>query len=67
METNTLKTLIRSTLFRFNTQANATNFANRAATLMIVMLGDHGSENGEYWVVSPADAQRLERAGYEMA
>ena len=28
-----------------------------------VMLGD----NGKYWVVSPADAARLEKAGYEYA
>ena len=31
-----------------------------------VVLGDHDGEIGEYWVVTPADAQRLERAGYEM-
>lgn len=31
-----------------------------------VVLGDNDGESGEYWVVTPADAQRLERAGYEM-
>jgi hypothetical protein len=28
-----------------------------------LMLGD----NGAYWIVKPADADRLERAGYEYA
>jgi len=30
---------------------------------MHLLLGD----NGRYWIVKPADAQRLERAGYEYA
>jgi len=34
---------------------------------MRIVLGDHDGERGEFWVVTPADASRLERAGYEMA
>ena len=67
MTTSTLKTLIKSTMFRFNTLANASSFANRATYPMRIVLGDHDGERGEFWVVTPADASRLERAGYEMA
>jgi len=67
MTTPTLKTLIKSTLLRFNTLANATSFINRATYPMRIVLGDHDGERGEFWVVTPADASRLERAGYEMA
>ncbi len=67
MTTHPLKTLIKSTMFRFSTLANATSFSNRASYPMRIVLGDHDGERGEFWVVTPADAQRLERAGYEMA
>jgi hypothetical protein len=66
MNTN-LKSLVKCTLFRFNTLVNATGFANRATYPMRVVLGDYDGECGEYWVVTPADATRLERAGYELA
>jgi hypothetical protein len=32
-----------------------------------VMLGDADERGGWFWVVTPADAARLERAGYEYA
>ena len=67
MTISTLKTLIKSTMFRFNTLASASSFANRATYPMRIVLGDHDGERGEFWVVTPADASRLERAGYEMA
>lgn len=67
MITQTRKTLIQSTMFRFNSLANATAFQARANDLMMIVLGDHDGERGEFWVVTPADAARLERAGYEMA
>ena len=67
MTTSTLKTLIKSTIFRFNTLTNASSFANRATYPMRIVLGDHDGERGEFWVVTPADASRLERADYEMA
>ena len=63
----TTQPLIKSTVFRFNTLASAEGFANRATYPMRVVLGDHDEERGEFWVVTPADATRLTRAGYEMA
>ncbi len=67
MTTITLRTLIKSTMFRFSTLANATSFVNRATYPMRIVLGDHDGERGEFWVVTPADASRLQRAGYEFA
>jgi len=67
MTTSTLKTLIKSTLFRFSTLASATSFVNRTMYPMRIILGDHDGERDNYWVVTPADASRLQRAGYEMA
>ena len=54
-------------MFRFSTLASAASFANRVSYPMRIVLGDHDGERGEFWVVTPADASRLERAGYEMA
>lgn len=31
-----------------------------------IVMGDNDGEIGKYLVATPADAQRLERAGYEM-
>ncbi len=67
MTTQTLKTLIQSTMFRFTTLASAKAFQARANDIMMIVLGDHDGERGEFWVVTPADATRLTRAGYEMA
>ena len=66
MTTRTLKTLIQSTMFRFTTLASAKAFQARANDIMMIVLGDHDGERGEFWVVTPADAARLTRAGYEM-
>ncbi len=41
----------------------AQSFAFNATEPLWVMLGDHP----QYWIVTPADAARLERAGYEYA
>ena len=67
LNTPTLMPIIKGTLYRFNTLASATGFANRATDPMRIVLGDHDGERGEFWVVTPADASRLERAGYELA
>jgi hypothetical protein len=48
---------------RFRDRALAESWAGHAAKAQVVMLGD----DGRYWVVSPADAARLERLGYEYA
>ncbi|MCG3138814.1 MAG: hypothetical protein HJJLKODD_02683 [Phycisphaerae bacterium] len=52
---------------RFRELSNAINSLDHAVKPMLVMLGDNDGENYEFWVVTPADAQRLERAGYEYA
>ena len=57
----------KSTIFRFNTLASALAFQARAKDILMIVLGDHDGERGEFWVVTPADAARLTRAGYEMA
>lgn len=49
-------------IYRFSALANAQSFAN-AMSSMRIMLGD----DGRFWVVTPATAQRLERGGYEYA
>lgn len=67
MTPETLKNLIKSTIFRFNTLASALAFQARAKDILMIVLGDHDGERGEFWVVTPADAARLTRAGYEMA
>ena len=43
-------------------EATAWSLADRCTKPQIVMLGDDA-----YWVVCPADAARLEKAGYEYA
>jgi hypothetical protein len=49
--------------YRFRERRHAFGFASHAAKSQRVMLGD----DGRYWVVTPADAARLERMGYEYA
>lgn len=55
----------------FRSIERAHSFASRCGTAMWVVLGDieiDGEvEQGVAWVVCPADAARLERAGYEIA
>lgn len=55
--------MTKSTIFRFNTIAAARSFINRANDILMMVLG----ENEQIWVVTPADAARLQRAGYELA
>jgi hypothetical protein len=50
-------------IHRFVERANAFGFATRAVKTLWVMLGD----DERYWVVTPADAARLEAMGYEYA
>ncbi len=49
--------------FSFTSLALARSFASRCHKPHRIMLGDHPC----YWVVSPADAECLARAGYECA
>ncbi len=54
-------------MFRFSTLANARSFQARAKHITMIVLGDHDGERGEFLVVTPAEASRLTRAGYELA
>jgi hypothetical protein len=47
---------------RFRDRGRALRFADGAAKRHAVVLGD----DGRHWVVTPADASRLERMGYEV-
>lgn len=57
------KGVIKGSVFRFKSRDAAHNMANNpgAQKPSHVILGD----DGHHWVVSPADAQRLEKHGYE--
>lgn len=48
--------------FRFSTNEIAASFARRGKGNMIVM-----GDDGYFWVVTMAEAQRLVSAGYELA
>lgn len=61
-----VQALVKGHIAVFRNPELANNYANRCIKPHWVVLGDNDGENGEYWVVTPADAQRLERAGYEM-
>ena len=50
-------------MFKFHDYLNATSFADRAKKPMRIILGDDGC----YWVVTPAEAERLVKAGHEYA
>jgi hypothetical protein len=54
---------IQRRICRFVERANAFGFAARPVKTLWVMLGD----DERYWVVTPADAARLEAMGYEYA
>jgi hypothetical protein len=52
----------KSTVFKFKDLGLAESFVNRCSYPMRIVMGDHPM----YWVVTPADAQRLVKAGYEL-
>jgi hypothetical protein len=60
-----LKTIfgLRNNISQLSNLESAFRFANNCIKLHIVMLGD----NGKYWVVCFADAQKLSKMGYEAA
>ena len=64
-----LKDLVqRGSFAEFGDLANARAYAARCIKLHMVVQGDidADSEDGRFWVVLPADAQRLEKAGYQI-
>jgi hypothetical protein len=54
---------LRNRAAQFSSRASAFSFANHSAKSHVVMLGD----NGKFWVLSFADAVKLEKLGYEVA
>ncbi len=54
---------MKSTAFKFSTMASAKAFQARANDIMMIVLGD----NDQFWAVTPSDAARLVRGGYELA
>lgn len=63
-----VQALVKGHIAVFCNPELANSYANRCVKPHWIVLGDHDEdgENGQYWVVTPADAQRLVRAGYEM-
>ena len=61
-----IKALVKGRIAAFSNLELANFYADRCVKPHWIVLGDHDGDVGEYWVVTPADAQRLERAGYEM-
>lgn len=61
-----LKNLVKGHIAAFRNLDLANLYADRCVKPHWIVLGDNDGDAGEYWVVTPADAQRLERAGYEM-
>lgn len=55
--------LTKSAPIKFTSLSTANSFVNNAIKSMAVMMGD----DNKYWVVTMADAQRLDKAGYEWA
>jgi hypothetical protein len=62
-----IQAIVKSQVTVFHSLPLARNYVDRCRKLYCIILGDHDDERGEYWVVTPADAQRLERQGYEFA
>lgn len=62
------QTLVKGRIAAFRNLDNAHSYVGHCVKPHWIVLGDHDEdgENGQYWVVTPADAQRLERAGYEI-
>jgi len=58
-----IKLNLRHEPIAFNSPERAKGFAGRCDCAMWVVLGDCPTA----WVVCPADAAKLERAGYEIA
>jgi len=56
----------KSAVYRMPTLATARLFASSSDCPMVVMLGDD-EKVLPYMVVTPADASRLQRAGYSLA
>jgi hypothetical protein len=63
MQNLTAKLGLRNNVDQFSNFEAAERWANNCKKIHMVILGD----NGKYWVASFADAQKLEKLGYEIA
>jgi len=50
-------------MYKFSTYTLADSFRNRCEKMMMIVLGD----DGKFWVVTPAQAEKLVAQGYEYA
>lgn len=50
------------TTLKYTHEDQARRVVENATKMMMIILGD----DGKYWVVTPATAMRLEKAGYEI-
>ena len=62
-----IQALVKSRIAVFRNLERANSYTTHCVKPHWVVLGNNDGDNEEYWVVTPADAQRLVRAGYEMA
>lgn len=47
---------------KFTTETKARNFIYNASEMLFIVLGD----DNKFWIVTPAAAARMEKAGYEI-
>ncbi len=57
-----IKAIVKGHITVFRNLTLARNYIARCVKLHCIVLGEL---IGEYWVVTPADASRLERAGFD--
>lgn len=66
-----IEDITHSPVYRFRNRYLAERFVDHCVKPMRVLLGDNDGRrmdgDGEYLVATPADAERLVRAGYEYA
>lgn len=58
---------LRYTPYEFTSETSARSFAGHCIKPHWVVLGDNDGTAARYWVVVPADAAKLEAAGYALA
>ena len=66
-----IEDITRTQVYRFRNRFLAEQFVGHCVKPMRIILGDNDGRrqdgDGEYLVATPADAERLVRAGYEYA
>jgi hypothetical protein len=63
-----IQSIVKGHITVFRSFKNAASYASHCIKTHWIVLGyNDGESDGEYWVVTPADASRLNRAGFEIA